>query len=105
MKKEFNIFLFQFLIMSTYVWCIYIYGAVKKEFNPLGEGIFIVSLSLLQAIITFLICLFFVIKAKGDTATFKTLGINILSIVISFFIYLGVDHYWLWIYNFISKFF
>lgn len=103
MKKDCKIFLNQFLIMSIYVWGIDIYGAIVKGFNPAGGEIAILFLVLIQTVITFLICLFFVFKTKGDITAFKTLGINILSIAISIIIYLGVDHYWLSIYNFISK--
>lgn len=103
MKKEFKIFLIHFLIMSIYIWGVWIYGAVKNEFNPVGEGIGILFLTIIQTIITFLICLYSLFKTQGEIASFKTLGLNILSIIISFIIYLCVDHYWMRIHTFFSK--
>ena len=103
MKKGFKIFLIQFLIMSGYIWGIEIYGAIIKEFDPVGGAFGILFLALTQTIITFLICLFFIFKTEGDLTAFKSLGINILSIAISFIIYFESEQLWFRIHTFFSK--
>ncbi len=103
MKQFFKIFLIHFVIMSIIYWSVNIYGEFEKQYNPIGDELILVSLILLQTIITFLIGLYFIFKSNGESTDFKNLGLNILAIVISFIVYLEGEQLWLWVYTFYSK--
>jgi hypothetical protein len=89
--------------MSFIYWSVNIYGEFEKQYNPIGDELILVSLILLQTIITFLIGLYFIFKSNGESIDFKNLGLNILAIVISFIVYLEGEQLWLWIHTFYSK--
>lgn len=103
MKKGYKIFLIHFVIMSIIYWGVNIYGEFEKQYNPIGDELILVSLILLQTIITFLIGLYFIFKSNGESTDYKNIGLNILAIVISFIVYLEGEQLWIWIHTPITK--
>ncbi len=90
-NKIIKILVLQFLIILTFLSITNYLFINYKPSDPVGTGLQQAALTLLDFIITLIICVFLIVKAKNKKEGLLTLAVNIFSIFFWIIIYVLVE--------------